>query len=42
MTPKKAKEFGIIDEVIDQRPNALVIDAISNEGQDKDKDKRSN
>jgi ATP-dependent Clp protease protease subunit len=45
MTPQEAKEFGIIDEVIDQRPIALVSDAVSNEGQannegqDKDKDK---
>uniref|UniRef100_A0A803P0F9 Endopeptidase Clp n=1 Tax=Cannabis sativa TaxID=3483 RepID=A0A803P0F9_CANSA len=27
MTPQEAKEFGIIDEVIDQRPIALVSDA---------------
>ena len=39
MTPEEAKEFGIIDEVIDERPIALVTDAVSNEGQDKDKDK---
>ncbi|XP_050275953.1 ATP-dependent Clp protease proteolytic subunit 2, mitochondrial-like [Quercus robur] len=36
MTPGEAKEFGIIDEVIDQRPMALVTDAIGgNEGKDK-------
>lgn len=28
MTAEEAKEFGIIDEVIDQRPMALVADAI--------------
>ncbi|KAL8153146.1 hypothetical protein V2J09_010906 [Rumex salicifolius] len=28
MTPGEAKEFGIIDEVIDQRPIALVSDAV--------------
>nr|WDA42949.1 mitochondrion ATP-dependent Clp protease proteolytic subunit 2 [Fagopyrum tataricum] len=28
MTPEEAKEFGIIDEVIDQRPMALVSDAV--------------
>lgn len=38
MTPEEAKEFGIIDEVIDQRPIALVSDAVANE----DKDKGSN
>ncbi|KAL8160139.1 hypothetical protein V2J09_001676 [Rumex salicifolius] len=27
MTPKEAKEFGIIDEVIDQRPLALITEA---------------
>ncbi|CAK9322350.1 unnamed protein product [Citrullus colocynthis] len=35
MTPEEAKEFGIIDEVIDQRPIALVTDAVGNEGKDK-------
>lgn len=35
MTPKEAKEFGLIDEVIDQRPMALVSDAVGNEGKDK-------
>lgn len=29
MTPQEAKEFGIIDEVIDDRPLALVTDARS-------------
>nr|GMD34205.1 ATP-dependent Clp protease proteolytic subunit 2, mitochondrial-like [Ipomoea batatas] len=38
MTPEEAKEFGIIDEVIDQRPLSLVTDAIAQE----DKDKSSN
>ncbi|KAI9085045.1 hypothetical protein K1719_033037 [Acacia pycnantha] len=28
MTPEEAKEFGLIDEVIDQRPMALVTDAV--------------
>ncbi|KAL3510232.1 hypothetical protein ACH5RR_029633 [Cinchona calisaya] len=31
MTPEEAKEFGVIDEVIDQRPMALVTDAVGNE-----------
>ncbi|KAJ8420883.1 hypothetical protein Cgig2_033911 [Carnegiea gigantea] len=31
MTPEEAKEFGIIDEVIDQRPMSLVSDAIGAE-----------
>ncbi|KAL3344075.1 hypothetical protein AABB24_023489 [Solanum stoloniferum] len=31
MTAQKAKKFGIIDEVIDQRPITLVIDAIAND-----------
>ncbi|KAL9296278.1 hypothetical protein ACSQ67_022174 [Phaseolus vulgaris] len=35
MTPQEAKEFGIIDEVIDQRPIALVSDAVGNEEKDK-------
>lgn len=35
MTAEEAKEFGIIDEVIDQRPMALVTDAIANEAKDK-------
>ncbi|OIW05621.1 hypothetical protein TanjilG_23407 [Lupinus angustifolius] len=35
MTPEEAKEFGIIDEVIDQRPAALVSDAVADEGKDK-------
>ena len=37
MTSEEAKEFGIIDETIDKRPIALVTDATSNKGQDKDK-----
>ncbi|KAF2322633.1 hypothetical protein GH714_025531 [Hevea brasiliensis] len=32
MTPEEAKDFGIIDEVIDQRPMALVTDAVGDEG----------
>ncbi|KAJ8759348.1 hypothetical protein K2173_006868 [Erythroxylum novogranatense] len=32
MTPTEAKEFGIIDDVIDQRPTSLVTDAVGNEG----------
>ncbi|XP_074273837.1 ATP-dependent Clp protease proteolytic subunit 2, mitochondrial [Silene latifolia] len=39
MTPEEAKEFGIIDEVIDQRPLALVSDAVATDDKDKDKDK---
>ncbi|KAG5554088.1 hypothetical protein RHGRI_011831 [Rhododendron griersonianum] len=35
MTPEEAKEFGIIDEVINQRPMALVADAVGGEGKDK-------
>lgn len=35
MTPQEAKEFGLIDEVIDQRPLSLVSDAVDNEGKDK-------
>lgn len=35
MTPQEAKEFGIIDEVIDERPMALVTDAVGNEGKEK-------
>ncbi|XP_021669557.1 ATP-dependent Clp protease proteolytic subunit 2, mitochondrial [Hevea brasiliensis] len=36
MTPEEAKDFGIIDEVIDQRPMALVTDAVGDEGKQKD------
>ena len=35
MTAEEAKGFGIIDEVIDQRPTALVTDAVGAEGKDK-------
>lgn len=35
MTADEAKEFGIIDEVIKERPIALVTDAVGNEGKDK-------
>ncbi|KAG6606902.1 ATP-dependent Clp protease proteolytic subunit 2, mitochondrial [Cucurbita argyrosperma subsp. argyrosperma] len=35
MTPEEAKEFGIIDEVMDQRPIALVTDAVGSQGKDK-------
>lgn len=35
MTPAEAKAFGIIDEVIDERPIELVKDAIGNESKDK-------
>ncbi|XVE49742.1 hypothetical protein DITRI_Ditri01bG0105600 [Diplodiscus trichospermus] len=41
MTPEEAKEFGLIDEVIDQRPMALVTDAIANENKDS-KDNKDN
>lgn len=44
MTPEEAKEFGIIDEVIDQRPMALVTDAVGREGKEgkEGKEKGSN
>ncbi|KAL6579512.1 ATP-dependent Clp protease proteolytic subunit 2, mitochondrial [Orobanche minor] len=35
MTPQDAKEFGIIDEVIDERPITLVADAVADEAKDK-------
>ncbi|KAI8560694.1 hypothetical protein RHMOL_Rhmol04G0276600 [Rhododendron molle] len=35
MTPEEAKEFGIIDEVINQRPMALVADSVGGEGKDR-------
>lgn len=35
MTPEEAKEFGILDEVIDQRPLSLVTDAVPEEFKDK-------
>ncbi|EOA19452.1 hypothetical protein CARUB_v10001842mg [Capsella rubella] len=35
MTPEEAKAFGIIDEVIDERPLELVKDAVGNESKDK-------
>lgn len=35
MTADEAKEFGIIDEVINERPMTLVTDAVANEGKDK-------
>ncbi|MED6220806.1 ATP-dependent Clp protease proteolytic subunit 2, mitochondrial [Stylosanthes scabra] len=38
MTAEEAKEFGIIDEVIDQRPMTLVSDAVASEGKDKGSD----
>lgn len=41
MTPDEAKEFGIIDKVIDQRPMALVTDAVAADQESKDKDKPS-
>ncbi|XP_058212959.1 ATP-dependent Clp protease proteolytic subunit 2, mitochondrial-like [Rhododendron vialii] len=34
MTPEEAKEFGIIDEVIDRRQLPLVADAVVNDGKD--------
>ncbi|CAI9096972.1 OLC1v1033251C1 [Oldenlandia corymbosa var. corymbosa] len=34
MTPEEAKDFGIIDEVMDQRPITLVTDAVDNEKKD--------
>ncbi|XWS63306.1 hypothetical protein CRYUN_Cryun06bG0084000 [Craigia yunnanensis] len=41
MTPEEAKEVGLIDEVIDQRPMALVTDAVANETKDS-KDNKDN
>lgn len=38
MTPEEAKEFGIIDEVIDERPMALVADAVGNDVKPKGSD----
>ncbi|KAK4772500.1 hypothetical protein SAY86_014275 [Trapa natans] len=35
MTPEEAKEFGLIDNVIDQRPISLVTDAVGEETKDK-------
>lgn len=35
MTAQEAKEFGIIDEVMDQRPVTLVSDAVDGEAKDK-------
>ncbi|KAL6543902.1 ATP-dependent Clp protease proteolytic subunit 2, mitochondrial [Orobanche gracilis] len=35
MTPQDAKEFGIIDEVIDERPITLVADAVADGAKDK-------
>ncbi|KAK1390253.1 ATP-dependent Clp protease proteolytic subunit [Heracleum sosnowskyi] len=35
MTPQEAKEFGIIDEVVDERPLSLVTDSVGTEGKDK-------
>ncbi|KDP42914.1 hypothetical protein JCGZ_23856 [Jatropha curcas] len=37
MTPEEAKEFGLIDEVIDRRPMSLVTDAVGDEGKEKSK-----
>lgn len=39
MTPEEAREFGLVDEVINQRPMALVTDAVANEGQEKGSNK---
>ncbi|XWS39582.1 hypothetical protein CRYUN_Cryun18bG0067700 [Craigia yunnanensis] len=41
MTPEEAKGFGLIDEVIDQRPMALVTDAVANETKDNKNSKES-
>jgi len=38
MTPEEAKDFGIIDEVIDRRPMALVTDAAASDVKDKSSD----
>ncbi|KAL6566282.1 hypothetical protein OROGR_001897 [Orobanche gracilis] len=35
MTPQDAKEFGIIDEVFNERPITLVADAVADEAKDK-------
>lgn len=39
MSPEEAKEFGIIDEVIEHRPMALVTDAVGSEAEGEKKDK---
>ncbi|KAH7692182.1 ATP-dependent Clp protease protease subunit protein [Dioscorea alata] len=39
MSPEEAKEFGLIDEVIEHRPISLVSDAISGGGNDESKAK---
>ncbi|KAK4400213.1 ATP-dependent Clp protease proteolytic subunit, mitochondrial [Sesamum angolense] len=36
MTAEEAKEFGIIDEVINERPLALVTDVVADESKDKE------
>ncbi|KAL7110910.1 hypothetical protein ACP275_05G055300 [Erythranthe tilingii] len=35
MTPREANEFGIIDEIMDERPLTLVTDAVADEAEDK-------
>lgn len=35
MTPQDAKEFGFIDEVVDERPLTLVTGGIRSEGKGK-------
>ncbi|KAJ4973936.1 hypothetical protein NE237_007110 [Protea cynaroides] len=39
MSPEEAKEFGLIDEIIEHRPIALVTDAFASTGSDRNKDK---
>ncbi|KAF8407447.1 hypothetical protein HHK36_006580 [Tetracentron sinense] len=34
MSPEEAKEFGLIDEVIEHRPMALVTDAVAKDGKE--------
>nr|XP_043607352.1 ATP-dependent Clp protease proteolytic subunit 2, mitochondrial [Erigeron canadensis] len=38
MTPEEAKEFGIIDELMDERPLTLVTDAVGNDAKGKPSD----
>lgn len=39
MSPEEAKEFGLVDEVIEHRPMALVTDAIGSVGDGESKGK---
>ncbi|KAE8677895.1 ATP-dependent Clp protease proteolytic subunit [Hibiscus syriacus] len=41
MTPEEAKQFGLIDEVIDRRPMALITDAVAKQTKDGQDDRDS-